>query len=87
MPETSVSEDGYFGSGKYKVRAPWQFHAAHMPAPDAELDQVGTYPALSRGIIRGPYSAHIATAGRRRFELIRHNSSIAEDPEGLVYNL
>lgn len=81
MPETSVSEDGYFGSGKYKVRAPRQLHSAYLPALDTELDEVGTYSALSRRIVRGPYGLHVAAASRRRFELILHNSSMAGDRE------
>jgi hypothetical protein len=82
MPETTVCENGDLGRGKYKVRASWQFRRTYLPTPDSELDEVGAYPALSRRIIRGPYSAHVATASGRRIEVILHNSSTTEIVKG-----
>ncbi len=87
MPEAAVCEERDFEGRKNEVGRPWQVGRPDPPSPNAELGQMGTYPALSRRIIRRPYCLHIAAARCRCFELMLHRTGPVRNRYRVVYNV
>jgi hypothetical protein len=86
VPKTAVNEDSDFFNRENKVGISGNADGTDPPPPYSELGKMSANSAFCRRIICRLNRLHIAAAGWRCIELIRHNLGRALRTK-VVYNL